>query len=106
MQMDVSRLFLVLGALLAGFLATTYIVLSNPSLQWPGVDNFVWPTALVLLVISSIATSVPIFPSGKRAIAASPYKRSFALGYFMVAGYTAIGICTIVLIPFRAASGI
>jgi len=49
---------------------------------------------------------VPIFPSGKRAIAASPYKRSFALGYFMVAGYTAIGICTIVLIPFRAASGI
>jgi membrane protease YdiL (CAAX protease family) len=104
--MDVSRLFLILGALVAAFMATTYVVLSNPALQWPGVDNFVWPTALVLLVISSIATAVPIFPRGKRAIAASPHKRSFAVGYFMVAGYTAIGVCTIVLIPFRTASGI
>ena len=104
--MDVSRFFLVLGALLAGFMATTYVVLSTPSLQWPGVDNFVWPTALVLLVISGIATPVPFVPRGKRAIAASPHKRSFAIGYFFVALYTGIGICAIVLIPFRAASGI
>jgi hypothetical protein len=104
--MDISRLFLVLGALIAGFVATTCVVLSTPSLQWPGVDNVVWPTAVALFVISSIATSVPIVPSGKRAIAASPHKRSFAIGYFFVALYTAIGICTVVLIPFRAASGI
>jgi hypothetical protein len=104
--MDVSRFFLVLGTLLAGFMATTYVVLSTPSLQWPGVDNFVWPTALVLLVISAIATPVPLVPRGKRAIAASPHKRSFAIGYFFVALYTGIGICAIVLIPLRAASGI
>jgi hypothetical protein len=70
------------------------------------VGNFVWPTALVLLIISSIATPVPFVSSCRRAIAASPHKRSFAIGYFFVASYTAIGICTIVLIPFRAASGI
>src|SRR5260370_39310524 len=104
MPMDVSRLFLVLGALLAAFMAATYLVLSTPSLQWPGVDNVVWPTAIVLLVISSIAMAVSFVPSGKRAIAASPHKRSFAIGYFFVALYTAIGICSIVLIPFRAAS--
>jgi hypothetical protein len=104
--MDISRLFLVLGALIAGFMATTYVVLSTPSLQWRGVDNVVWPTALALLAISSIATSAPIVPSCKRAIAVSPHKRSFAIGYFFVAMYTALGICTIVLIPFRAASGI
>jgi hypothetical protein len=104
--MDVSRFFLVLGTLLAGFMATTYVVLSTPSFQWPGVDNFVWPTALVLLIISAIVTPVPFVPSGKRAIAASPHKRSFAIGYFFVALYTVIGICAIVLIPLRAASGI
>jgi hypothetical protein len=97
---DVSKLFLVLGTLLASFTATMFAVLETPSLQWRGVDNFVWPAAIVLLVISSIATSVPMFPSGKRAIAASPHKRSFAIGYFFVAGYTAIGVCTIVFIRF------
>jgi hypothetical protein len=104
--MDVSRLFLGLGALIAAFMSTAYVVLSSPSLQWVGVDNFVWPTALGLLVMSGIAAVVPMFPSGKRAIAASPHKRSFAVGYFVVVGYTAIGVCTIILIPFRAASGI
>jgi hypothetical protein len=104
--MDVSRLFLVLGSLIAIFMATTYVVLSTTSLQWPGMDNIVWPTALVLLVISSIATSVSFVPGCKRAIAASPHKRSFAVGYFFVVLYTGIGICTMVLIPFRAASGI
>jgi hypothetical protein len=74
--MDVSRFFLVLGTLLAGFMAT------------------------------AIVTPVPFVPSGKRAIAASPHKRSFAIGYFFVALYTVIGICAIVLIPLRAASGI
>ena len=106
MPMDISRCFLVLGALLASFFATIYAVFSTPSLQWPGLDNFVWPTSLVLLVISSIATAVPFVPSCKRAIAASPHKRSFAIGYFFVASYTVTGVCTIVLIPFRAASGI
>jgi hypothetical protein len=71
-----------------------------------GVDNFVWPTALLLLVISGVATPMPFVPSGKRAIAASPYKRSFAIGYFFVALNTGIGICAIVLITFRVASGI
>jgi hypothetical protein len=70
------------------------------------MDNVVWLTALALFVISSIATSVPIVPGGKRAIAASPHKRCCAIGYFFVALYTAIGICTVVLVPFRAASGI
>jgi hypothetical protein len=106
MPMDISRIFLALGALLAGFMAATYVVLSHPALQWPGLDDVLWPTSLVLLVISIVATSVPIIPIGKRAIKMSPYKRSFAIGYFFVAGYTVIGVCTIVLIPFRAASGI
>jgi len=104
--MDVSRLFLVLGALLAGFMAATYVVLSTPSLQWPGVDNCVRPTALGLLMVSGIATPIPFVPIFKRAIAASPHKHSFALGYFFVALYTGVGICAIILIPFRRASGI
>ena len=104
--MDISRWFLVLGALLATFVAATYVVLSTPSLQWVGVDDVVWPTALVLLVVSSIAAPVPFIPRGKRAIAASPYKRSFAIGYFCVVLYTAVGIFGLVLLPFRAATGI
>jgi hypothetical protein len=104
--MDVSRLFLLLGALLAGFVATTYAVLSTPSLQWPGVDNFVWPTALLLFIISGIATPAPFVPLCKRAIAASPYKRSLAIGYFFVVLYTGMGVFTVILIPFRRASGI
>jgi len=104
--MDVSRLFLVLGAFLAGFMAATYVVLSTPSLQWQGVDNVVWPTAFGLLIVSGIATPIPFVPIFKRAIAASPHKHSFALGYFFVALYTGVGICAIILIPFRRASGI
>jgi hypothetical protein len=106
MSIDVSRLFLALGSLIAVFMATTYAVLSNSSLQWPGMDDIVWPTALVLLLISSIATAVSFVPGCKRAIAASPHKSSFALGYFFVVLYTGIGICTMILLPFRAASGI
>jgi hypothetical protein len=105
-SMDVSRWFLVLGSLIAVFMATTYLVLSTPVLQWPNMDNVVWPTALGLLVISSIATSVSFVPRCKRSIAASPHKRSFAVGYFFVVLYTGIGICTMILLPFRAASGI
>ena len=106
MTIDVSRWFLALGMLLATFMAATYLVLSTPSLQWPGVDKVIWPTALVLLVISSIAMAVSFVPSSKGAIAASPHKHSFAIGYFFVALYTVIGICSIVLIPLRMASGI
>jgi hypothetical protein len=104
--MDVSRLFLALGLIIAMFMAATYVVLTIPSLQWVGVDDVVWPTALVLLVISGIATSLSFVPSSKRAIAASPNKRSFAVGYFFVVLYTAIGIGTLILYPFRRASGI
>jgi hypothetical protein len=105
-MMDVSRLFLALGVLLAAFMATTYAVLSNPSLQWSGADDFVWPTAIVLLVVSIIATTAPFVPVCKRAIAASPHKRSYAFGYFVAALYTGIGVCTMILIPIRRASGI
>jgi hypothetical protein len=104
--MDISRWFLALGGLLAVFGAATYLVLSTPSLQWVGVDNIVWPTALTLLVISVIAVIVSLTPWAKRAIAASPHKRSFAVGYFCVVFYAGTGICALVLYPFRAASGI
>jgi hypothetical protein len=104
--MDISRSFLVLGLVLAGFTAMLFLVLSTPTLQWSGMDNVVWPTALVLPAISSIATPVPFVPFGKRAIGASPHKRSFAIGYFFVALYTGIGIGTMILLPFRMASGI
>jgi len=87
-------------------MVAVYAVLSTPSLQWPGMDDVVWHTALALLVVSSIATPVPFIPIGKRAIAASPHKHSFAVGYFFVALYTGIGIGTLVLLPFRIASGI
>ena len=43
-------------------------VFSTSSLQRPGLDNFVWPTSLVLLVISSIATGVPFVPRAVRDI--------------------------------------
>ena len=104
--MDISRWFLALGGLLAAFGAATYLVLSTPSLQWVGVDSIVWPTALTLLVISVIAVMVSLMPRAKRAIAASPHKRSFAVGYFCVVFYAGSGICTLVIYPFRAASGI
>jgi|HubBroStandDraft_1064217.scaffolds.fasta_scaffold1218241_1 hypothetical protein len=104
--MDISRVYLALGSLIGAFMAAAYLVFSTPSLQWPGMDSVVWPTALVLLVLSSAATPVPFVPRAKRAIAASPHKRSFAIGYSFVAFYTLTGIGTIVLYPFRAASGI
>jgi hypothetical protein len=104
--MDISRWFLVLGGLLAAFGAATYLVLSTPVLQWVGVDSIVWPTALALLVISIIAVIVSLTPRAKRAIAASPHKRSFAVGYFCVVLYAGTGIGTLIIYPFRAASGI
>jgi hypothetical protein len=104
--MDISRWFLALGGLLAAFGAATYLILSTPALQWVGVDNFVWPAALTLLAISVIAVIVSLTPGAKRAIAASPYKRSFALGYFCVVFYAGAGILTLIIYPFRAASGI
>jgi hypothetical protein len=70
------------------------------------MDDVVWPAALALLVISCLATPLPFVPYFKRALAASPYRRSFALGYFFVALYTAMGIGILILLPFRMASGI
>jgi hypothetical protein len=104
--MDISRFFLALGGFLAAFAAATYLVLSTPSLQWVGVDSIIWPTALALLVISASAVVVSLTPRAKRAIAKSPHKRSFAVGYFFVVLYAGAGICALVIYPFRAASGI
>ena len=106
MLVDVSRYFLALGLLLAGFSGLMLIVLSVPALQWSGADAVIWPTAVALLVISTTSTVINFVPRGKRAIAASPHKKSFAIGFFFVALYTGIGIGTLILIPFRMASGI
>ena len=99
-------LFLVLGMLLGTFLASMRLVFSTPSLQWPGMDGVIWPTALVLLIVASIAAPLPLVPYCKRAISKSPYKRCFAIGYFFVVLYALGGIGTLILLPFRAASGI
>jgi hypothetical protein len=104
--MDIGRFYLVVGAIIAGFFATSCAMLENVSLQWPGMDDFIWPTGAVLLVISTVATALPFIPAIKRAIAASPYKRSYTIGYLAVALYTGIGFGTLVLLPFRMASGI
>ncbi len=106
MSMDLSRFILILGFFLAGFMSATYLVLSTPALQWPGLDEVLWPAARTLLVLSTIATLVPFIPIGKRALKVSPHKRSFAFGYFFVVSYTFIGIGATLLMPFRAASGI
>ena len=104
--MDISRWFLALGALIAMFLAGAYLVLSTPSLQWSRMDDVVWPTAIVLLAISGSAVPVPFVASGKRALAASPHKRSFAIGYFFVASYAVGGIITIALYILLRGAGI
>jgi hypothetical protein len=104
--MDIGRIYLVVGALIAGFVATSYVMFENVSLQWPRMDDFIWPTASVLLVISTIATALPLIPAVKRAIAASAHRRSYFIGYLAVASYTGLGLSTLVLLPFRMASGI
>jgi hypothetical protein len=104
--MDISVLFFVLGMLLAAFVAAIRVAFATPLLQWGGMENAIWPTALALLILSCVAAILPFVPRFKRAIAASPYKRCYAVGYFLVVLYSMMGIGTIILLPFRAASGI
>ena len=104
--MDISRYFLVLGLLLAVFLAALCLILSTPALQWYGMDDVIWPAALLLLLLSTGTSAILFFPKGKRAIAASPYKKSFAVGLLLVGLYTATGIALLLFLPFRMASGI
>ena len=104
--MDISRLFVFLSASVVAFCAATYVVLSTPSLQWVGVDSFVWPTGFAFLAISILALLIPAFPRGKRVIARSPHKISFAISYSVLAVYTIICLFSLILYPFRLASGI
>lgn len=104
--MDISQLFLAIGILLCGFMCAMYLSFTIPILQWSGIDKVSWPIALVLLAIAAMATPVPFIPKAKRAIAESPHKMSFAVGYFFVALYAGGGLLTLLLLPFRIASGI
>ena len=104
--MDISTLFLAFGSFLAVFTASIQIVLSTLSLQRPGMDKIVWPTALVFWIISMLAASVPLSRAARRAIAASPHKRSFAVGYVLVASFALMGICVLVFTRLISASGI
>jgi hypothetical protein len=104
--MDISRLYLLLGVILAAFGGVLCLVLQTPSLQWRGMDDEIWPAALVLLAISSIATASYFFPLIRRAVVVSPHKKSFAVGFLFTVLYTGIGVGTIILIPFRMASGV
>jgi hypothetical protein len=106
MLLDISRYFLALGLLLGAYMFWVWLVFSTPSLQWGGMDDVVWPIALALLAVSTAASVITFLPKGKRAIADSPHKKSFAIGFLFVALYTVTGIGTLVLLPFRMASGI
>jgi len=88
------------------FCAAAIAMFEVSSFQWPGMDDFIWPTALGLLVISIAALMVPVVPAGRRAITLSPHKISFAVSYAILACYTFTGVVILVFLPFKAASGI
>ena len=104
--MDISRPLAYLSVSVAVFSAATYMVLSTPSLQWPGVDDVVWPTGFAFLAASLVALLLPAFPPAKRAIACSSHKISLVLSYSVLASYTAICLGALALYPFKLASGI
>jgi membrane protease YdiL (CAAX protease family) len=104
--MDIARLYLSIGIVLALFTAAACLAFENPSLQWPGMDAEIWPASLVLWAIATPATALYFLSPIKRRVAASTHRISFVVGFFFVAGYSLTGICVLVLLPFRMASGI
>jgi hypothetical protein len=104
--MNISRIYLALSVVVVLFCLAMFIVLSTPSLQWPGIYTLTWKLALGLLTISVVALLFPIITYGRHAVLICANKKSFAVGYAILVFYVALGIVTILLYQLRAGSGV
>ena len=99
--MSVGRFYLLFSILVIVFWATAFVLFKNPSLQFPRMDAYIWPTALALSVLSLIASLVPVFPAGRRLFSSARHVASLAVGYSILVCNALLAILTVMLIPFR-----
>jgi hypothetical protein len=104
--MSIDKIYVFTAAFVTLFCVSTFVIFSTPSLQWPGLDNFVWPTAAVLLGMSSLASLFPAIPYGRRVIGSGSNKVAFAISYAALICYTVIGVMTVLIYYIRAKSGV
>jgi hypothetical protein len=104
--MNICKIYVFLAVLVSFFCILTFTVLSTPSLQWSGVDSFVWPIAIGFLIAAIAALLFPAIPYGRRAVAACPRKVPFAISYAILVCYAVTGITAYLLYSLRFASGI
>jgi uncharacterized integral membrane protein len=102
-SLKADRLYILLAIMVFIFSAATFAMFSFPRLPWVGMDDFIWPTALVLWAIVVMALLFAISPYGRRALQGSDL---VLLSYLTLLLYGMVGLVTLMLYPFRLASGI
>jgi hypothetical protein len=100
---NADRIYIFLAVLVALFSGSAFAMMSFTSLQWQGMDGFIWPAALALWVAVVIALLFAFTPYGKRKLQGGAL---FFLSYVGLLLYGMAGLATLILLPLRLASGI